>query len=190
MLNTPLNDDEYDQLDDLLAAISPQALDVAGLEGLLTALVIGPGEVARAAWLPVVWGDTAPADTKAVEAATVLVLRHEQYMRTWMQKDPASFEPIYECGGAWTPEAWTAGFEAGMQLDAARWDALRAAEPAWLAPFARAGEDWEAAVTPSVIRIHAHFHPAAPAKTAKVGRNDPCPCGSGKKYKKCCGEGK
>ena len=24
-------------------------------------------------------------------------------------------------------------------------------------------------------------------KTPKVGRNDPCPCGSGKKYKKCCG---
>lgn len=23
----------------------------------------------------------------------------------------------------------------------------------------------------------------------KVGRNDPCPCGSGKKYKKCCGKG-
>jgi preprotein translocase subunit SecA len=23
--------------------------------------------------------------------------------------------------------------------------------------------------------------------TEKVGRNDPCPCGSGKKYKKCCG---
>ena len=22
-----------------------------------------------------------------------------------------------------------------------------------------------------------------------VGRNDPCPCGSGKKYKKCCGRG-
>lgn len=27
---------------------------------------------------------------------------------------------------------------------------------------------------------------ASPA--AKVGRNDPCPCGSGKKYKKCCGQ--
>jgi preprotein translocase subunit SecA len=24
-------------------------------------------------------------------------------------------------------------------------------------------------------------------KEAKVGRNDPCPCGSGKKYKNCCG---
>jgi preprotein translocase subunit SecA len=24
-------------------------------------------------------------------------------------------------------------------------------------------------------------------KSDKVGRNDACPCGSGKKYKKCCG---
>jgi uncharacterized protein YecA (UPF0149 family) len=23
----------------------------------------------------------------------------------------------------------------------------------------------------------------------KIGRNEPCPCGSGKKYKKCCGKG-
>jgi preprotein translocase subunit SecA len=28
---------------------------------------------------------------------------------------------------------------------------------------------------------------AAPRTEDKVGRNDPCPCGSGKKYKKCCG---
>jgi preprotein translocase subunit SecA len=27
-------------------------------------------------------------------------------------------------------------------------------------------------------------------KEKKIGRNDPCPCGSGKKYKKCCGENK
>ncbi len=26
-----------------------------------------------------------------------------------------------------------------------------------------------------------------PAVSKKIGRNDPCPCGSGKKYKKCCG---
>jgi len=26
------------------------------------------------------------------------------------------------------------------------------------------------------------------AKSEKVGRNDPCPCGSGKKFKKCCGK--
>ena len=27
-----------------------------------------------------------------------------------------------------------------------------------------------------------------PKKSKKVGRNDPCPCGSGKKYKQCCGK--
>jgi SEC-C motif-containing protein len=26
-----------------------------------------------------------------------------------------------------------------------------------------------------------------PISVTKIGRNDPCPCGSGKKYKKCCG---
>jgi len=25
-------------------------------------------------------------------------------------------------------------------------------------------------------------------QATKVGRNDPCPCGSGKKFKKCCGK--
>lgn len=32
--------------------------------------------------------------------------------------------------------------------------------------------------------------PVEPIKAEKqeVGRNDPCPCGSGKKYKKCCGK--
>jgi len=25
-------------------------------------------------------------------------------------------------------------------------------------------------------------------QSSKVGRNDPCPCGSGKKYKRCCGK--
>ena len=27
----------------------------------------------------------------------------------------------------------------------------------------------------------------APFQTAKTGRNEPCPCGSGRKYKRCCG---
>lgn len=33
-----------------------------------------------------------------------------------------------------------------------------------------------------------NINPALPAtRGKKVGRNEPCPCGSGKKYKKCCG---
>ncbi|HUX35863.1 MAG TPA: preprotein translocase subunit SecA [Candidatus Paceibacterota bacterium] len=34
---------------------------------------------------------------------------------------------------------------------------------------------------------HNHPHAAGAASGDKVGRNDPCPCGSGKKYKKCHG---
>ena len=185
MLTTPLSDEEYDQLDDLLQDIGEQAMDVSALEGLLTALVVGPRPVAQAAWLPKVWG----GDAAGTEAATGLVLRHFEYMRKWMEQDPGSFEPIYECGGAWSAQAWTEGFEAGMGLDAEGWAPLRAAHPEWLAPLQREGGDWERAVTGSVIQINAYWHPE-PVKTVKVGRNDPCPCGSGKKYKKCCGDGK
>lgn len=34
------------------------------------------------------------------------------------------------------------------------------------------------------------LHPLSDGRTAakKVGRNEPCPCGSGKKYKRCCGQ--
>jgi SWIM/SEC-C metal-binding protein len=31
------------------------------------------------------------------------------------------------------------------------------------------------------------LHPVKTAVSDKVGRNDPCPCGSGKKFKKCSG---
>ena len=27
-----------------------------------------------------------------------------------------------------------------------------------------------------------------PKTSTKIGRNEPCPCGSGKKYKQCCGK--
>ncbi|MCA9583063.1 MAG: SEC-C domain-containing protein, partial [Myxococcales bacterium] len=36
---------------------------------------------------------------------------------------------------------------------------------------------------------HHHHAPQAPVvrATPKVGRNEACPCGSGKKFKRCCG---
>lgn len=42
----------------------------------------------------------------------------------------------------------------------------------------------------SVIRVSHESGPVVKTRSAadKVGRNDPCPCGSGKKYKKCCGK--
>ena len=41
-----------------------------------------------------------------------------------------------------------------------------------------------------LLKQLADIKPSAPQpeKQTKVGRNDPCPCGSGKKYKRCCGK--
>ncbi len=43
---------------------------------------------------------------------------------------------------------------------------------------------------PAPVRERVPAAVAGGAVGKKVGRNDPCPCGSGKKYKKCCGQGK
>jgi uncharacterized protein YecA (UPF0149 family) len=69
---------------------------------------------------------------------------------------------------------------------------------------------WMEAVEPALVEIHAFwkarrasqppglsgddFHPVRQRASVmqgapKVGRNDPCLCGSGKKFKKCCGAG-
>jgi uncharacterized protein YecA (UPF0149 family) len=37
-------------------------------------------------------------------------------------------------------------------------------------------------------QIAREYREANIAHSNKVGRNDPCPCGSGKKYKNCCGK--
>lgn len=50
------------------------------------------------------------------------------------------------------------------------------------------GVDVEVRAPAAARAPHLVAVPAAPER-AKVGRNDPCPCGSGKKYKKCHGAG-
>ena len=55
--------------------------------------------------------------------------------------------------------------------------------------------DEDAALIPRMILVlrkltrirHADKPAPQPPHRSKVGRNDPCPCGSGQKYKRCCG---
>jgi uncharacterized protein len=65
-------------------------------------------------------------------------------------------------------------------------DALTAAAPDQIGPWVVTLNEWRLAnYAPTQDRqTPQSFFPTA---TGKVGRNDPCPCGSGKKYKKCCG---
>lgn len=49
-------------------------------------------------------------------------------------------------------------------------------------------KEWDSLLTNEErAEIRKKFNEDHRAVSSKVGRNDPCPCGSGKKYKKCCG---
>ena len=55
------------------------------------------------------------------------------------------------------------------------------------APSAQARPMPTNAQAPNGLTRQAMPGTASTQKPVKVGRNDPCPCGSGTKYKKCCG---
>ncbi len=61
------------------------------------------------------------------------------------------------------------------------WSAYCQRHPNHVARFARR--------YPVIKRLGAQIVSTPPAVSAKVGRNLACPCGSGRKYKKCCGAG-
>lgn len=113
-------------------------------------------------------------------------------------------------------EGWAYGFVQGMRLCWGDWQPLLSTPQgqAWFRPIALLGEDDfsvdqdELTKTPAmraelaleipqaVLDMHAHWLPlrlavyerqVAKSMQPKVGRNEPCPCGSGKKFKKCCG---
>jgi uncharacterized protein len=125
-------------------------------------------------------------------------------------------QPIFEVDerdGEVLWEYWIDGFAEAMALRPDAWDAL-ADDPAWAGPLSRlamliavardesdldsvevnAFQDRAAAeLTDVVERLHvarSAISKAAPisvpAAGLRVGRNDPCPCGSGKKHKHCC----
>ena len=56
--------------------------------------------------------------------------------------------------------------------------------------FVKEDGRWTYSEKQSTIHRKVHDQPQSPVKREgpKVGRNDPCPCGSGKKFKKCCGK--
>lgn len=113
-------------------------------------------------------------------------------------------------------EAWAYGFVLGMRLCWKDWQPLLSTPQgqAWFRPIALLGEDAYSLeqdeltrtpamrselaqqIPPAVLDMHAHWLPlrlavyqreVAKSMQPKTGRNDPCPCGSGAKFKKCCG---
>ncbi|MEX2353538.1 MAG: UPF0149 family protein [Gammaproteobacteria bacterium] len=223
-----LTDAEIDRLDRfLLDRIDETAdtlgkdegiLDIAELDGFLTAVVSGPVMIPPSQWLPAVWGDFAPLwkDEKEFESVFTLMIRHMNDIATTLMERPQDFEPIFMQrvveGKTYTiVDEWCEGYYRGMKLAADAWETGGGDMEVLLVPILAftevtkwRGHDFnqdeienlQMAVTENARIIHAYWlqrrmvnAPAsAPVRREKpqVGRNDPCPCGSGKKYKKCC----
>ena len=195
------------------------AMDVAMMEGFMAALIVGPELVMPSDWLPWVWdienGTASPQFETPADAAEVmgLILRHYNTLANQLMADAEAFEPLFYFDPAWGVAEWCAGFLLGTLFDEDRWSELMEREPDWFAPFMLLGTDeglevveregdqehWVLAIVPALADIHAYWlaqragggrspQPAVRAKPP-AERNDPCPCGSGKKYKKCCGGG-
>jgi uncharacterized protein len=187
------------------------------LHGFLAALICSPQMVLPSEWTPHVWGGTEPEfetmDAAQEVMGQIMRLNNDVAGRLadgdfgplFMEETLANGHTVLD------PHGWCEGFVRGMQLQPDAWqdddlneflmpiivlsdtikddpkiDELLASDET----IEELAEFVPGAVVSIFRHQRKHFQP--PSQTVKragpkVGRNDPCPCGSGKKYKKCCG---
>ncbi len=145
-----------------------------------------------------------------------LVMRHYHDVLALLNQ-PGSYEPLFDVDTRnedilW--EMWVEGFVQAMNLAPDGWRRIAVSDDTGCraalkglaklhaiangdARLSRSKEDQWTREAPDLIPIWVDMFHAwrlendpsrpAPPRQGKVGRNDPCPCNSGKKYKKCCG---
>lgn len=186
------------------------------LDGFCAALACSPIIILPEIWIDEVWGghSNVPEWNSAKEAQefhNMLLAFHNHVVKDVGNGD---YEPLFQeqtIGGKVYEivHPWCKGFNAGSDL----WRSyVQTAEvEALLNPMQTLGADetltlsrdqlsaLKQSILPNVRKLYEHFEAqravSAKHNTAtttvmhggpKVGRNDPCLCGSGKKYKKCC----
>lgn len=233
----PLSDAEIDELDRFLLNTEgiDESMDIATLDGFLTAILCGPKMIMPSEWMRWVWdmerGEDAPEFASQAEAQRILqlLMRHMNDIARTLQQAPEQYEPLLmENPNDGDPipilDEWCSGFMKGVGLDSEGWLPVVIGKPDWLSTIMLYGteEGWElltkkslsldehralaASLADTVRNIHALFLeqrknemtqgmlPAVMRREPirnpeKIGRNAPCPCGSGKKYKHCHGSG-
>jgi len=190
-------------------------LGVSELDGFLTALVSGPVFVPPSQWLPVVWGESEPVweGGEEIEKVLGLIFRHVNGISATLNNAPELFEPLFMerrvDGETFTVvDEWCDGYFRWVGLSVEDWLAGGEEVVELLSPIAAftgvtnwRGHSIAADVTRMLQqlipeharRIHAFWlerrmgvQGRPTRRSHRVGRNDPCPCGSGRKFKKCC----
>ena len=151
--------------------------------------------------------------TEHAQSVIGMIMAHYNDVSDTLLRRPRRYGPLLDVSQPsdevfW--EFWIEGFQRAVALRPAAWDPILHAEGVpgkalvtllSLAAIAREEIDVDLppeevedlkANAPDIIAecvgiLAADRNSRLPARPPKVGRNDPCPCGSGKKHKKCCG---
>jgi uncharacterized protein len=148
-------------------------------------------------WMNTIFGQKrAIASEEELERVMMILIRY------WNQASVAIENKEYMPRTLENAQKWALGFNQGMDYCRKEWDLFLtdAENSTLLAPIIaleKADEMTEenrqtlvAQISPIVSELFYYWiykmNNDKKETKSKVGRNDPCPCGSGKKYKKCC----
>ncbi|MDE2074257.1 MAG: UPF0149 family protein [Alphaproteobacteria bacterium] len=192
--------------------VPESALSMEQLDGFFAALVSSPDLVLPSEYLPTLWGsdDGGPIYDSIEQAQYVmdLMTRHWNTVARRLDEEFPHTPFLFPAADEDRGREWAEGFMLGIELRHDAWTPLAqdtTVGPLLVALFSLAANGTEATVEvpdPEMRRefvesipvmllaFHRYWRAAPkqePVRTVKIGRNDPCPCGSGLKFKKCCG---
>lgn len=200
-----LSESEAEALSQQLSQASGASLDYA--RGVFTAVASGPTPLDPTTWLPWLLGSEIPDKTTLRQMIDLLVRDAQSIAECldlehpWLPTSEPSLTQF--CKGfiraTQHDDAWQKASELFVKLlplavQAGYLDmsSVQRFVPESTLDVASWLERERESLPERLSELHKHFAPARqlqrtkPISTEKVGRNEPCPCGSGKKHKKCC----
>jgi uncharacterized protein len=192
-------------------------LNISTLDGFFTAIVSSLHSIIPSQWMPAMWGDYEQIWDSQADAEEIisLMMRHMNGIVHFLMEEPENFEPMFlerEVDGNvyQIVDDWCEGYRRGMKLDLDYWNDMPVEIAEELIPIYLFSDEkfddklsqlsserirqFQDSIPPAVRKLHAHAlkmrrkDMQVKRDAPKTGRNDPCPCGSGLKYKKCCGK--
>jgi uncharacterized protein len=184
-------------------------------DGVITAVIVGPEPIPVSEWMPLIIdiSDETLSDEDAQLAIGALCFAHSKIIKC-LKSRAKDYEPYFWEDGEeqLVTRDWAEGFLAGMRLRQEAWEPLRKDEAKMLTGMLSVllqDEKIDAKMLEMDLDPEEIFDIALDAlpdliqalygirkeqaldrgvfrNLEKTGRNDPCPCGSGRKYKKCC----
>ena len=157
--------------------------------GFLTAVCTGPDAIAPTLWIPEIVPEGAFDETPAARAKVDLLARLYGAVAETLGASPETICPEPD-KPAQEAIDFCRGYVRGARMHAS-WASDEPASAKLLAFEALAKENVESerprlGSYVAALRVYWQSKRQVVRATPKVGRNDPCPCGSGKKHKKCC----